>query len=344
MKYLSLCIAAVVLIAGVFAAAAQGGDEGRMPELDGATGWINATPLNTKDLRGKVVLVNFWTYSCINSLRELPYMKAWAAKYKNAGLVVLGVHAPEFGFEQDAANVKTAVSDLKLGYPISIDSNHSIWGAFHNQYWPADYIVDAKGRIRYHHFGEGEYDASERMIQSLLRENGATGFDQTLVRISADGPEAPPSNEVRSPETYVGYARTENFASAERMARNSRKTYSLPPQLQLNKWGLGGTWNVAGESAVLESAPGTIAFRFRSRDVHMVLGPPRNGAPVRFRVRLSGASPGQDHGSDSGSDGAGEIRQPRMYQLIRQKGPIKDATFEIEFLDPGVEAFSFTFG
>lgn len=197
-----------------------------MPDLDGAVAWVNSAPLSSKALRGKVVLVNFWTYSCINSLRELPYMKAWAAKYKDAGLVVVGVHSPEFGFEKDQANVKNAVSNLNIAYPIPIDSNHSIWSAFRNEYWPADYFIDAKGRIRYHHFGEGEYDKSERVIQTLLKENGATGLDESFVRIMADGPEAAPGNDVRSAETYVGYSRAENFASPERMARDSPRTYS----------------------------------------------------------------------------------------------------------------------
>jgi hypothetical protein len=258
--------------------------------------------------------------------------------------VVIGVHAPEFGFEKDPVNVKNAVLDLKVPYPIPIDSNHSIWQAFRNQYWPADYFVDAKGRIRYHHFGEGEYEKSERVIQSLLRENGATGLDESTVRITADGAEAPPGEDGRSPETYAGYARAEKFASPERMAPESRKTYSPPARPALNQWGLGGAWNVGAESGKLVSAPGKIVFRFHSRDLHMVLGPAKHGAPVRFKVKLNGVAPGDDHGSDSGADGTGEIRQPRMYQLIRQKGQIKDGTFEIEFLDPGVEAFSFTFG
>jgi thiol-disulfide isomerase/thioredoxin len=300
--------------------------------------------LNSKALRGKVVLVNFWTYSCINSLRELPYMKAWAAKYKDAGLVLIGVHAPEFGFERDQANVKTAVSDLNITYPIPIDSNHSIWTSFRNEYWPADYFIDGKGRIRYHHFGEGEYERSERVIKALLKENGATGLDESIVHITAEGPEAPPSDDVQSPETYVGYARTENFASPERMGRDSRKTYSPPAKPILNHWGLGGSWNIRSELATLGSASGKIVFRFHSRDLHMVLGPSKNGVPVRFKIRVNGAAPGDDHGSDSAADGTGDVKEPRMYQLVRQKGPIKDVTFEIEFLDPGVEAFSFTFG
>ena len=342
MRKLHYLIGATALICGV--AVIASGDEGGMPDLNGAVAWLNSPPLSNKALRGKVVLVNFWTYSCINSLRELPYMKAWAAKYKDAGLVVIGVHAPEFGFEKDPANVKNAVFGLKVAYPIPIDSDHSIWRAFRNEYWPADYIVDAKGRIRYHHFGEGEYDKSERVIQSLLRENGATGLDESTVRITADGSEAPPGEDGRSPETYAGYARTENFASPERMVPESRKTYSPPTRLALNQWGLGGSWKAGAERCALQAAPGKVVFRFHSRDLHMVLGSAKNGTPVRFKVMLNGAAPGPDHGSDSGADGTGEIRQPRMYQLVRQKGPTKDVTFEIEFLDSGVEVFSFTFG
>ena len=344
MRPTAFWITATAFIGGVVAVALGTGDEGRMPELDGAVAWLNSVPLSSKALRGKVVLVNFWTYSCINSLRELPYMKAWAAKYKDAGLVVIGVHAPEFGFERDLANVRDAVSDLNVTYAIPIDSNHSIWTNFRNEYWPADYIIDAKGRIRYHHFGEGEYAKSERVIRTLLRENGATGLDESIVRIKAEGAEAPPSNDVRSPETYAGYARAENFASPGRIARDSRRIYSPPASPELNQWGLGGLWNVGAERATLESVSGKIMFRFHSRDLHMVLGPSKSGTPVRFKLKVNGAAPGYDHGSDSAADGTGEVRQPRMYQLVRQKGPINDVTFEIEFLDPGVEVFSFTFG
>ena len=344
MTKLPYWIGAASLLCGVAVIAPGAGDEGPMPDFDGAAAWLNSAPLSNRALRGKVVLVNFWTYSCINSLRELPYMKAWAAKYKDAGLVVIGVHAPEFDFEKDQANVKNAVSDLKVAYPIPIDSSHSIWSAFQNEYWPADYFVDAKGRIRYHHFGEGEYAESERVIQTLLRENGAVSLDESTVRITADGAEAPPGDDVRSPETYVGYARAENFASPERMAQNSRKIYSPPSMPALNQWGLGGSWDAGTESSILESAPGKIVFRFHCRDLHMVFGPSKNGAPVRFRIKLNGAAPANDHGSDSGADGSGEVRQPRMYQLVRQKGPVKDVTFEIEFLAPAVQVFSITFG
>ena len=319
-------------------------DEGPLPDFGGAVGWLNSAPLSRESLRGKVVLVNFWTYSCINSLRELPYMKSWAAKYKHAGLVVIGVHAPEFGFERERANVENAVLDLKVTYPVAIDSDHRIWQAFNNEYWPADYFIDGKGRIRYHHFGEGDYAESEHVIQELLKANGATGLDESIVRISVGGVEAPPSGDVLSPETYVGYRQAQRFASPERVAQDSRKTYSLPTTPSLNEWGLGGSWNVGAESGVLQSAPGKIVFRFHSRDLHMVLGPMKNGKPIRFKVKLDGIPPGDNCGVDSAPDGTGEIREPRLYQLIRQKGRVQDRTIEIEFLDPGVQAFSFTFG
>jgi thiol-disulfide isomerase/thioredoxin len=320
-------------------------NEGPLPDFDGAVGWLNSAPLKSKSLRGKVVLVNIWTYSCVNSLRELPYMKSWAEKYKNAGLVVIGVHAPEFGFEKERANVENAVRDLKITYPVVIDSNHTIWQAFHNEYWPADYFIDGKGRIRYHHFGEGDYAGSERVIQELLKENGAAGLDGSMVSPSAGGVEAAPGNEdAGSPETYVGYRQAERFASPERVAQDSPKVYSPPARPSLNQWGLAGSWNVGAESAVLHSAPGKIVFRFHSRGLHLVLGPAKNGGPVRFRVKLNGVAPGGDCGSDSAPDGTGEVREYRLYQLIRQKSPVEVRTFEIEFLGPGVQAFSFTFG
>jgi thiol-disulfide isomerase/thioredoxin len=349
MKRIAILLVAVAAFAGMVAFSYPTSrsplpDEGRLPDLNGAIGWLNSAPLNRKSLQGKVVLVDIWTYSCINSLRQLPYMMSWAAKYKDAGLVVIGVHAPEFGFEKERANVENAVRDLKLTYPIAIDSNHAIWQAFNNEYWPADYFIDGKGQIRYHHFGEGEYVESERVIQELLKENGATGLDLNPVNPSASGVEAPPSEHVQSPETYVGYGRTERFASPERFAQDSRKTYSAPARLSLNQWGLSGSWNVGAESAALQGSPGKIIFRFHARDLHMVLGPARNGKPVRFRVTLDGGAPSGDCGLDSTPDGNGEVRDPRLYQLIRQKGRVKDRTFEIEFLDPGIQAFSFTFG
>lgn len=319
-------------------------NEGSSPGFGGAVGWINSAPLTNSALRGKVVLVNFWTYSCIDSLRELPYMKAWAAKYKHAGLVVVGVHTPEFSFEKEPANVRQATSDLNVTYPVAIDSDYSVWRAFRNDYWPANYFVDDNGRIRFHYFGEGAHVESERVIQQLLRENGAPGVDESLVVISAAGAELPPSRDVKSPETYVGYGRTERFASPGGVDEDSRKTYSVPIAPALNGWGLGGSWAVSVECAVLQTAPGRIVFRFHGRDLHMVLGVRKGAGPVRFRVKLNGDAPGDDCGTDSTAEGLGEIREPRLYQLIRQKGRVEDRTFEIEFLDPGVKAFSFTFG
>jgi thiol-disulfide isomerase/thioredoxin len=320
-------------------------DEGPMPDLTGAIAWLNSKPLNGNSLRGKVVLIDFWTYSCINCLRALPYVDGWAAKYKDAGLVVIGVHTPEFAFEKESANVEKAVRDLKISYPVAIDSDYKIWQAFHNQYWPAHYFIDGKGRIRHHQFGEGEYDESERVIQELLKENGAKSLSGQVLSLSTNGAEAAPdSQNTRSFETYIGYERAEHFASVEKIAQDSRKTYTPLPRLALNQWALGGAWKVGAESAVLQPAPGKIVFRFHARDLHLVLGSAKDSKPVRFRVKLDGTAPGEDHGSDTDTNGAGTVQGHRLYQLIRQKGSVEDRTFEIEFLDPGVQAFAFTFG
>jgi thiol-disulfide isomerase/thioredoxin len=320
-------------------------DEGPMPDLDGAVTWLNSPPLTRDSLRGKVVLIDFWTYSCINCLRTLPYVEGWAARYRDAGLVVIGVHTPEFAFEKDPANVAKAVRDLKVAYPVAIDSNRKIWQAFNNEYWPAHYFIDGKGRIRYHHFGEGEYDKSERVIRRLLKENGATSLPGGAINVSATGAQAAPDdNDIRSPETYIGYDRAEHFASAEPIAEDAGKAYAPRPRLSLNQWALSGTWTVGPESAVLQASPGNIVFRFHARDLHLVLGPTKDGKPVRFTAKLDGAPPGKDHGSDTDANGAGTVRGHRLYQLIRQKGTVEDRTFEIEFLDPGVQAFAFTFG
>jgi cytochrome c biogenesis protein CcdA/thiol-disulfide isomerase/thioredoxin len=320
-------------------------DEGPMPPLNGAIAWLNSPPLSRESLRGKVVLIDFWTYSCINCLRALPYVEAWATKYKDSGLVVIGVHTPEFAFEKERANVEKAVRDLKITYPVAIDSNYEIWQAFNNEYWPAHYFIDAKGRIRYHHFGEGEYDNSERVIQELLKERGATSLSTAPIDVSATGAEAPPDNKnIGSPETYIGYKHSQNFASAEPIAKDSRKVYTLGPRLSLNQWALEGPWEVGPEAAVLRTAPGKIEFRFHARDLHLVLGTTKEGKPVRFRVKVDGTPPGDDHGSDVDASGAGTVQGHRLYQLIRQKGAVEDRTFEIEFLDPGVQAFAFTFG
>ncbi len=320
-------------------------DEGPMPDLNGAIAWLNSPPLTRDSLRGKVVLIDFWTYSCINCLRALPYVEGWAEKYKHAGLVVIGVHAPEFAFEKERANVEKAVRELKITYPVAIDSDYKIWQAFNNEYWPAHYFIDGKGRIRYHHFGEGQYDESERVIQQLLKENGARTLSAGVINVSGNGVEAAPDDgSVRSPETYIGYHRAEHFASTAPVAPDFRKAYSLLPRLSLNQWGLAGTWRVGPESAVLETAPGKIAFRFHARDLHLVLGPAKDDKPVRFKITLDGTPPGEDHGSDADVNGAGTVQEHRLYQLIRQKGTVEDRTFEIEFLDPGVQAFAFTFG
>jgi thiol-disulfide isomerase/thioredoxin len=320
-------------------------DEGPMPELTGAVAWLNSPPLTRDQLRGKVVVMDFWTYSCINCLRALPYVEGWAAKYKDAGLVVIGVHTPEFAFEKERANVEQAVHDLKITYPVAIDSNYKIWQAFHNEYWPAHYFIDGQGRIRYHHFGEGEYDESERVIQQLLKDNGAKSLADGTINVSATGAEAAPDlADTRSPETYVGYKRAEHFASAQLFAQDTRMAYTPLPRLTLNQWALGGSWKVGPESAVLETAPGKIIYRFHARDLHLVLGPTKTGKLIRFKVTLDGTAPGGDHGSDTDPSGAGTVQGHRLYQLIRQKGPVEDRTFEIEFQDPGVQAFAFTFG
>jgi cytochrome c biogenesis protein CcdA/thiol-disulfide isomerase/thioredoxin len=320
------------------------GDEGPFPDLSGAVSWLNTPPLSNKSLRGKVVLIDFWTYSCINCLRALPYVEGWATKYKDAGLVVIGVHTPEFAFEKERSNVEKAVRDLRVTYPVAIDSNYGIWKAFNNEYWPAHYFIDGKGRVRYHHFGEGEYDESERVIQELLKENGAQLSSSSVVAVSGTGAEAAPGRNVGSPETYIGYRRAEHFASNEHIAQDSRHAYTPRPRLSLNEWALGGNWKVGEESAVLQTSPGKIVFRFHARDLHLVLGTTKDGKPVRFTVKLDGTPPGDDHGADTDNNGSGTVQGHRLYQLIRQKGTVEDRTFEIEFLDPGVQAFAFTFG
>jgi cytochrome c biogenesis protein CcdA/thiol-disulfide isomerase/thioredoxin len=319
--------------------------EGDFPSLTGATAWLNTPPLTAESLRGKVVLVDFWTYSCINCLRTLPYIRAWASKYKDHGLVVIGVHTPEFAFEKNLDNVRRAVRDLKIAYPVAVDNNYAVWGAFFNNYWPADYFIDAQGKIRGHAFGEGDYDQSERLIQTLLTQGGFSGVPSTLVTANGKGIEAAPDDkQVKSPETYIGYERAQHFQGAGVLVKDHPTTYSATPTSQLNQWGLGGVWTVSGEKGTLDSAPGRIVFRFHARDLHLVLGPATNGKPVRFRVLLDGKPPGADHGVDVDAQGAGTVTSQRLYQLIRQSGPVQDRTFTIEFQDPGVQAFSFTFG
>jgi cytochrome c biogenesis protein CcdA/thiol-disulfide isomerase/thioredoxin len=321
------------------------GHEGALPSLDGAVQWLNSPPLTREALKGKVVLVDFWTYSCINCLRSVPYIEAWWEKYKNDGLVVIGVHTPEFAFERDPANVEKSLADFKITYPVAVDSNYAIWKAFHNEYWPAHYFIDAQGMIRYHHFGEGKYDESEQVLQQLLREKNAGLKTAGLVQVVGSGPQAAPDfGDVRSPETYIGYSRQQNYASSEKIRQDAPQAYTAPSRLTVNQWGLAGNWNVSDEHAALLRAPGKIIFRFHARDLHLVLGPAKNGKPVRFRVSIDGTPPGADHGGDTDEQGAGVVKEYRLYQLIRQKGKIEDRTFEIEFLDPGVQAFAFTFG
>ncbi|WP_175805913.1 cytochrome c biogenesis protein CcdA [Burkholderia ambifaria] len=322
--------------------------EGTLPSLDGAVQWLNSPPLTAAGLRGKVVLVDFWTYSCINCLRTLPYTTAWAHKYAPYGLVVIGVHAPEFAFERDIGNVKKAVHDLGIDYPVAIDNGYTIWRAFGNEYWPAHYFVDAQGRIRHHHFGEGEYAQSERAIQSLLAEAGhpeALNVPIGLTGAPAKGAlAAADSADVRSPETYVGYARAEDFTSPGGVVRDAAHRYDAPAHPGLNDWGLAGTWQVGAERATLAAPAGRIVYRFHARDLHLVLGPGATGKPVRFRVTLDGAAPGSAHGADVDAQGYGTVTGQRLYQLVRQPGAIADRTFSIEFLDPGVDAYAFTFG
>ena len=321
--------------------------EGQFPGLNGAVEWLNSPPLTAEALRGKVVLVDFWTYSCINCLRTLPYVKAWAEKYRDQGLVVIGVHAPEFAFERNIDNVRKATKDLGVTYPVAIDNNYAIWRAFNNNYWPAHYFIDAQGRVRFHHFGEGEYEKSEAVIRQLLAEAGHV--DVTKVAMTADnamhGVEMPAdASTLRSQETYVGYARAENFASPGGARPDQSKEYAAPARPTLNEWGLAGNWKVGEEQATLEQASGKIVYRFHARDLHLVLGPAADGKPVRFRVTIDGKVPGASHGTDVAADGSGTVTGQRLYQLVRQQGDVADRTFAIEFLDPGVQAYAFTFG
>jgi cytochrome c biogenesis protein CcdA/thiol-disulfide isomerase/thioredoxin len=319
--------------------------EGGLPALDGAVEWLNSPPLTKQGLRGKVVLIDFWTYSCINCLRAIPYVRAWAQKYKDQGLVVIGIHTPEFAFERNADIVKRAVRDLKIDYPVAIDSNFALWRAFDNQYWPAHYFIDAEGRIRHHHFGEGQYAESEHVIQQLLAETGKTDIAKGVVAVTAAGAEAAAdTGNVKSPETYIGFMRSENFSSPGGIVQDVDHVYALPTDLRLNQWALNGTWKIEDERAILGAAGGGIAFRFHARDLHLVLGAGDDGKPVRFRVLLDGQRPGDDHGADIDANGEGTVTGQRLYQLVRQRGPVKERTFEIQFLDPGVQAFAFTFG
>jgi thiol-disulfide isomerase/thioredoxin len=333
------------MVQQITSAAAQLPVEGELPSLSGATGWLNSPPLTAAGLRGKVVLIDIWTYTCINWLRTLPYVRAWAEKYKPQGLVVIGVHSPEFAFEKNVDNVRRAAKDMKVDYPIAIDSDFAIWRALNNEYWPALYIVDAQGRIRHHQFGEGGYEQSERVIQQLLAEAGNSGIGHDLVSVDARGAEvAADWSNLKSPENYVGYGRAENFASPGGAVLDKPRVYAAPARLKLNGWALSGDWTIRKPSTVLNKPNGRIAYRFHARDLHLVMGPSAPGAAVRFRVLIDGKPPGAAHGVDVDDQGNGTVTEQRMYQLVRQPKPIADRQFEIEFLDSGVEAFAFTFG
>ncbi len=318
--------------------------EGTIPPLSGGTEWLNSPPLTAEGLRGKVVLVDFWTYSCINCLRAIPYVRAWAEKYAAQGLVVIGVHTPEFAFEKNIGNVRKAVADLGVAYPVAIDNDYAIWRAFKNRYWPAHYFIDASGRIRHHHFGEGDYDGSERVIRQLLTEAGTAMSRTELVSVHATGAQASPDlKDVLSPETYVGYGRAEHFVSPGGAVPDRRHSYAagMPG---LNEWGLSGFWTIRDEDARLDEKDGRIVYRFHARDLHLVLGPTTIGTSVRFRVMIDGAAPGESHGTDVDAEGNGVVNEQRLYQLIRQTGLVNDHTFEIRFLTPGVQVYAFTFG
>lgn len=319
-------------------------DLGEMPSLSGAVQWLNSPPLTAESLRGKVVLVDFWTYSCINCLRSLPYVKAWAEKYRDQGLVVIGVHAPEFAFERDIDNVRKEAKKLGIGYPIAIDNNYGIWQAFNNQYWPAHYFIDANGRIRYQHFGEGDYAQSERVIQALLRQAGGKHISSTVSQVSGQGVEQAASRQPDiSPETYLGYQRSDGFVSGA-VAQDTVADYAVPPALPLNRWALAGSWTIGAERATLNAPDGRIVYRFHARDLHLVLGPDATGQPIAFKVTLDGKAPGEMHGADVAPDGSGAITDQRLYQLIRQTDGAGEHTFSIEFERAGVSAYAFTFG
>ena len=325
-------------------AEAGDGEPRQLAAIGRASEWLNSPRLTPASLAGKVVAVDFCTYTCINWLRTLPYVRAWAQKYR-PGLVVIGVHTPEFPFERNLDNVRRAVQQMQIDFPIVIDNDYAIWRAFDNAYWPALYLVDPRGRVRQHQFGEGEYERSEAAIQRLLSESGAGGVGTGTVSVAGTGFEAAADwTNLKSPETYVGYERAQNFASREAAEFDRRRAYSAPSRLALNHWSLAGDWTIGAQATVLNKAPGQIAYRFHSRDVHLVMGPSHPGSPVRFRVTLDGQPPGAAHGLDVDEGGNGTAAGQRLYQLVRQPAPIADRTLAIEFLDAGVEAFSFTFG
>ncbi len=319
--------------------------QSQLASLERADAWLNSPPLTPAALRGKVVLVHFWTYTCINWLRTQATLRAWAEKYKDKGLVVIGVHTPEFRFEKNIDNVRQQVKALHVDYPVAVDSNYAIWRAFDNNYWPAQYFIDAQGQVRHTHFGEGAYDQSEMVIQRLLMEAGASGIGDELVSPRPSGFEVAANfATLKSPENYTGYERTEGFASPGGAARDKPQPYELPAQLRLNDWALSGDWTIKRDAAAPNKANGRLVYRFHARDVHLVMGPAAPGTAVKFRVTIDGQPPGAAHGFDIDEQGYGTVTEQRLHQLIRQPGAIADRQFDIEFLDPGVEVFCFTFG
>jgi thiol-disulfide isomerase/thioredoxin len=316
-----------------------------LASLERATEWLNSPPLTPQALRGKVVLVDFWTYTCINWRRTLAYLHAWAEKYRDQGLVVIGVHAPEFSFEKNLSNVRWALKDMRIDYPVAVDNDHAIWRGFENQYWPALYFIDSQGRVRHHQFGEGAFEQSEMVIQELLREAGAKDVSRDPVKVDASGLDvAADWGNLQSPENYVGFERSENFASPGGAGLDAPRAYELPARLRLNEWALSGDWTVKKEATLLNKANGRITYRFHARDLHLVMGPAAPGRSLKFRVLIDGQPPGNAHGVDVDELGNGVVTEQRLYQLIRQPGPVADRQFEIEFFDAGVEAFAFTFG
>jgi thiol-disulfide isomerase/thioredoxin len=319
--------------------------EGKLPSFAGAITWLSSEPLTPQALRGKVVVVDFWTYTCINWQRSQPYVRAWAAKYRNQGLVVIGVHTPEFAFERNVDNIRPALERFRIDYPVAVDSDYAIWQAFGNHYWPAVYVIDANGRIRHHQFGEGDYERTEAAIQQLLREAGYSGMGNDGVVVDARGSEvAADWDDLRSQESYLGHEKAEGFASPGGARVGKTQTYAMPRSLVLNQWALGGDWTVSDGAAALDKPNGRIAYRFHARDLHLVMGPRSPGSSVRFRVLLDGQPPGNAHGTDVDEQGYGSLKEQRLYQLIRQPKPIVDRMFEIEFLDADAEAYVFTFG
>jgi len=319
--------------------------EGQLPSLEGGTGWINSDPLSPEGLKGQVVLIGFWTYTCINWLRTLPYLRAWDTKYRGHGLTLIGVHTPEFGFERDMRKVASVVRDRGIEYPVVLDSGYSIWRGFNNHYWPAVYIADVHGRIRYHHLGEGEYAMAEMVIQQLLMESGASSFDPALAILAPSGLElAADWSNLRSPETYLGSNRITGSALPDHLRFGEPHAYTAPRTLKLNHWALSGTWTIASHAALSNHPNARLRYRFHARDLHLVIGAASPAARIRFRVLLDGEPPGTAHGDDVYASGNGTIEDQRLYQLIRQPGRITDRVFEIEFLDSGAEVYYFTFG